>query len=200
MDSCGNRFWSGYRDQNSTPRNPAGARRRRIRLCRPIDVARHPAIQARLQHEISRNLRRVCRDHVNLRPNDCWNSFGIAPRQRCLNCADFFSRAAISKLHGWNRGRCELCGSFCKSIRVRLRWSRDALCNATGPWRGAAFASRIRSTTGEPLVCNRIALRSGASDEAARDFLHSVWSELSRFKRCSPRIQASGNLSAKSDI
>jgi hypothetical protein len=54
----------------------------------------------------------------------------------------------------------------------------------------AAFAPRTRSATIGPIVRQRIALWSGAADEAAGGFLHSVWSDLSRLKRCSPRIQA----------
>ena len=37
---------------------------------RPIDVARRPSIQARLQHEVSGNLCSLRRDHVNLRTNN----------------------------------------------------------------------------------------------------------------------------------
>src|SRR5437867_11669164 len=175
----GNHLWPYCRDPNSAAQNSAGTRRRRVRLCRPTLVARHPPIQTRLQHEVPRNLCRLCRDHVDLRTNSHRNSFGFALGERCHNRADLFPWATTGKYDSGHRGGGKLCDSFCESLRARLRRSRDTFCNAASARWDAAPARRIGSAGVRATVRERIALWPWPPDEAACDFFHFIWNDFS---------------------
>ena len=178
MDFGGNRFWRHCRDSNSTPWNAAGTRRRRICLCRPAHVARHPSIQARLQHEVSRNLCCVCRDYVNVWTNNPWDSLGAALSQCCHDRADFLPGPTPDEFDGGNRRSNELCRSLCESIRPWVGCSRDAFCNAARAWWDAAPSPRTESARVRPTIRKRIAVWHRRVDEAARRLFYSVWSNL----------------------
>ena len=176
----GNRFWRHCRDPNSTPRHSVGARRRRVRLCRPTHAARHPPIQTCLQHEVSRNLCRLCCDHVDLRTNNHWDSFGFALGQHRYNRADLFARPATGKFASGHCCGSKLFGSFCEPLRSRARWPCNAFCDATSPRWSAALAQPIRSASARATIRERTAFRAWCIDEAACCLLRFVWSYLSR--------------------
>src|SRR5436309_2768436 len=194
-----NRLWRHCRDPNSTPRNSTRARRRRVRLYRPTHVARDPPIQARLQHEVSRSLCCLRRDHVDLWTNNHWNSLGFA-LGKCCDCRTHFSSGStISKYDGWDCCGSDLCCALCEPFCAGLRWSRDTFCNAARAWWNAASARRIESASVRATIRQRIALWRWTANETAWSLFHFVWSNLSRIQRYSP-ICAKHPRPAKSDL
>src|SRR5438552_3071740 len=199
VDFGGNCFWRHCRDPNSTARNSTRARRRRVRLCRPTHVARDPPLQACLQHEVSRNLCCLRRDHVDLWTNNRWNSLGFTLGECRDGRTHFSSGSTIGKYDGRDCCGSELCRALCEPFCAGLRWSRDTFCDAARAWWDAAPARRIGSASVRPTIRERIALWRWTADETACVFFRFIWSDLSRMRGYSS-IYAKHHRPAKSDL
>ena len=179
MDPCRNRFRRRHRNSNSTTWNSTRARRRRVRLCRATDIARHPSLQARLQHEVPGHLCGLRGDHVDLWTNGHRNSSGAALGKCSHGRSDLFPRAAIDK---FNSGTCsgnELCGALSECVGARLCGPRNTLCAAPRARWDPAPVQLNRSPSVGTAIRERVALRHGIVNEAAGSFFRLVWGDLS---------------------
>src|SRR5205814_4303736 len=101
---------------------------------------------SRCQYLVFWNLCRLCHDHVDLRTNSHWNSYGLALDQRCYDRVDLFLGPTTAELDSWTRGGGQLCSSLCRSGRLGLRRSCRTFCNVTDAEPSAAFIQAIGST------------------------------------------------------
>ena len=177
---CGMAFIScdfGRRDvcQNSPSWFAARARRRRVRLRWPTPLARHSALQACLQYEVSRHFGCLCPLDVNSGRLDQRHSSRPGPNQSRDRSTDFLSWP----MPAWRGRRDSYCGrvfySLTNAIRARNRGSRHAFRSPIcGGWCVSAD-SCIRSTIQVVDLRERLPVWVRIIDEAARAIFHSVW-------------------------
>ena len=179
MGACGGCFQSDYCSKNSTSRNSARTRRRRIRLCRSASFTGYSALQTGLQHEVSGNLRRLRNYDVSLRTNCHRNSFGAIARELRNKRAYLFRWEATGKFYRWNWGRGQLRASFRQSLGAWTRCTCNSFCRIARPRRRIPIIEQAKSTGRRTALARRFAYGAGTSHEATRIVFHPLWRGLS---------------------
>ncbi len=145
-----------------------GTRRGRIRLRRPVDVAGHPALQAGLQHEVSRHLRHVCAHHGAVRRNSGGHSLRRGDHDHADGADALLAGQEDAGPDGGHGGGDQLCRAGGQYRLVRIGGPRHAL---RGIFRNRRFVFDVESPGNGAVANGRRRgnhVRHGDADETTR--------------------------------
>src|SRR2546430_7251093 len=168
-------YWDRRIHSHSAARDSAGTRRRRIRLRRTTDDARHSAVQARLQHEVPWDLRCLRTDYGSVRPDASWNSHGASDDKSGDSLACLRHRVARDEYRGRYRCGSNLLDRVRKSLPLGFGDSHGAFRFVPGA-RGDSTAARPETGCAHVKnLCRWRSIWNRGVDEAARNLPFGFW-------------------------